>query len=295
VVGAWGEERIAEDDSALTALRRAIATVGGGAAVDPRSDLEQLGVGFVVLADGGTSGELTASRIDAVPSLVAVGRTDAGWLWRITPRTAAQEGAFAINQRARIVDAAGNTIAAVPSEPEGISADIPAGPEGRRLVLAERSDAGWRGELDGHALAATTQGWAQAFALPAQGGHLTIGYSNAAAWPLGALTVASLALVLLLAIPARARRTGRRGTGSALLVPESLGRQPQSRAARRGPDPAEQDKAEQDRPGQERGASQPDDDGPDDWPIDDPDSLGGGETTTAPSRREDPARDDARL
>nr|WP_307005846.1 glycosyltransferase family 2 protein [Sinomonas atrocyanea] len=270
VTGGWGSERIADDDAAFTALRHAVATVGGGAAVDPRKDLEQLGIGFVVLADDGATDEVTAGRIDAVPSLVAVGRTDAGWLWRVTPRTAGKDGDFSIDQRARIVAASGATLASVPSGPESISADIPSGPQGRRLVLAERSDRQWAASLDGRPLAASAQGWSQAFDLPAQGGHLEIAYRNPAAWPLGVAAVAAFALTLLLAIPARIRRTGRRGAGSALLVPESLGRHPHRgapRVARRG---GSVDDAAAPAPAR-RTVGTPLDDGPDDWPIDEPD------------------------
>ena len=45
-------------------------------------------------------------------------------------------------------------------------------PEGRRLVLAERADTGWRATLDGKALEPATDGWAQAFDLPTEGGEL---------------------------------------------------------------------------------------------------------------------------
>ncbi|WP_371829516.1 glycosyltransferase [Sinomonas atrocyanea] len=298
VQGAWGSERIADDDAALTALRHAVATVGGGAAVDPRSDLEQLGIGFVVLADDGATDEVTAGRIDAVPFLVAVGRTDAGWLWRVTPRTAGNDGAFAIDQRARIVAASGATLAVVPSGPETVSADIPAGPQGRKLVLAERSDAHWSASLDGTPLAASAQGWAQAFDLPARGGHLDLAYRDPAAWPLGAAAVAAFALTLLLAIPARVRRTGRRGAGSALLVRESLGRHPQRAAGRpaagrrRGEDGAAAPAPVHD------GEDAPLDDGPDDWPIDEPEAQ---PTEAAraedrePASSEEAAHDDARL
>ncbi|WP_369047367.1 glycosyltransferase [Sinomonas sp. P10A9] len=235
VVGDWGSEHVAEDDAALAAVRRAVATVGGGAAVDPGSDLRDLGIGFVVLPDSGPADDLTASHIDAVPSLVAVGHTDAGWLWRVTPQNAAPDAGFSINQRARIVDPAGVTIAAVPSGRESISADLPAGPDGRRLVLAERSDAGWEATLNGVALASTAQDWAQAFDLPAAGGHVEVRYAHPAAIPLAVVTIVGLALTLLLAIPAAARQTGRTGRArSALLVPEGLGRRERGTATRTG-------------------------------------------------------------
>ncbi|WP_306341562.1 glycosyltransferase family 2 protein [Sinomonas cellulolyticus] len=244
IEGEPGAEQVAADDAARVAVRRAVATVGGGAAVDPRADLEQLGVGFVVLVDTSAADQLTASQIDGVPSLVAVGHTDAGWLWRVTPRAAGTGASFAIDQRVRIVDAAGATLAPVPSSSQSVSADIPAGPEGRRLVLAERTDPGWEATLDGARLAPTSQDWAQSFELPPGGGHLDVHYTNAAALPLGALTIAALVVTALMAIPATARPTGRGGSrsraGAAFLAPEAQRRDMQGkkvprRASRRKP------------------------------------------------------------
>lgn len=237
IAGTWGAEQIAADDGALAAVRRAVATVAGGAAVDPRPELEQLGVGFVVLEDTTAADQITASQIDAVPSLVAVGHTDAGWLWRVTPTTTAPEAGFAIDQRVRIVDATGKTLAPVPSGPEGFSSALPEGPEGRRLVLAERADPGWNAKLDGVPLASASQDWAQAFELPAHGGQLEVHYVHPAALPLGVLTVAVLAVTALMAIPARARRGGAAGTsgrvGAALLASEAQRRDVHGRGRRR--------------------------------------------------------------
>ncbi|BCT75425.1 hypothetical protein SCMU_12670 [Sinomonas cyclohexanicum] len=287
IAGEWGAERIAADDGALAAMRRAVATVGGGAAVDPRADLEQLGVGFVVLADTSAADQLTASTIDSVPSLVAVGHTDAGWLWRVTPTTAAPDAGFAIDQRVRIVDASGRTLQPVPSGAEGLSSALPAGPEGRRLVLSERVDAGWQATLDGMPLRPTSQDWAQAFELPAQGGQLEVRYANPAAFPLGVLTVAALAVTALLAIPATARRS-RPGTpgrvASALLTSEAQRRGPKQRdAQRRRPKRRRRTRAE-------AGASpRPDGPGPDAPGADHAPSSAG------PSRGEEPAHDEAHV
>ena len=210
VTGAFGSESIAADDDAAAAIRRAVAIVSNSAGVDPRADLEALGVGFVVLQqrDGGDA--VTASQMDAVPGLVAVGQTDVGWLWRVTPRSqqAAQE--LDIAQRASIVDAQGKVVGYVSSAFETVDAAVPAGPEGRLLVLAERSDPHWTAWVDGKRLTSTTQGWAQAFTLPAAGGHLEIRYDQPAALPLGILTAAVLIVSALMAIPSRLRPDQRR-------------------------------------------------------------------------------------
>jgi hypothetical protein len=84
---------------------------------------------------------------------------------------------------------------------------VPDGPDGRRLVLAENADGGWRATLDRRPLRATTvDGWAQGFALPAEGGQLEVTHEAGARtgwlWLQGALA----ATVLILALPSARRR-----------------------------------------------------------------------------------------
>ncbi|MFJ4208681.1 glycosyltransferase family 2 protein [Paenarthrobacter sp. NPDC089675] len=204
ITGAPGREEIVTDDAATASLRRAVATIVASTGVDPRADLEQLGAGFVVLKAADSSAQLTASRIDAVPGLVAVGQTDAGWLWRVTPRDAAvADTAY----RLRIVDSKGAVKATLPSEDVAVDTNVPAGDEGRKAVLAERADAGWTAWLDGRQLKPTTFGWAQAFELPAGGGTLEIRYSNAWAPWLAVVQALVFGLTVLLAVPVPARRS----------------------------------------------------------------------------------------
>jgi hypothetical protein len=101
---------------------------------------------------------------------------------------------------------------------------IPDGSEGRKLVLAERADTGWKATLDGRALASEPNGWAQAFELPAGGGDLTVRYvSPWQPWAeAGQAAVLLATLLLALPIPARPRllrvpsaaRTGTGGGGA---------------------------------------------------------------------------------
>ncbi|WP_284974517.1 glycosyltransferase family 2 protein [Arthrobacter sp. efr-133-TYG-104] len=207
IIGPPGREEAAADDPATTSLRRAVATIVASTGVDPRADLEQLGVGFVVLKAADNAAQLTASRIDAVPGLVAVGQTDAGWLWRVVSRDQAASTAADTAHRARIVDSKGATAGYLPSEDVAVNAPVPAGDAGRMVVLAERSDPGWSASIDGHQLKATTSGWSQAFELPAGGGHLEVRYTNPWALWLGILQVAVIGLTVLLAVPVPARRT----------------------------------------------------------------------------------------
>lgn len=207
IIGAPGREDIAADDPATESLRRAVATIVAGTGVDPRADLEQLGAGFVVLKAADSAAQLTASRIDAVPGLVAVGQTDAGWLWRVTPRNQPAATAADTAHRVRIVDAEGATVGSLPSEEVSVDATVPAGDDGRKVVLAERADPGWSAWIDGRQLDASTAGWSQAFELPASGGNLEIRYTNPWGPWLGILQAVVIGLTVLLAVPMPARRT----------------------------------------------------------------------------------------
>ena len=210
ILGAPGAEEVRTDDDVTASIRRVVATLVAGQGVDPRRDLEQLGAGFVVLRSADTAAQLTASRMDAVPGLVAVGQTDVGWLWRISPLNQPVVQAADVAHRVRIVDAQGATVGQVPSDKDDVEATVPAGPEGRLVVLAERADPGWSAWLDGRKLTSTTSGWSQAFTLPAPGGQLTIRYENPWAWWAAAaqITVIGLTVVLAIPMPAQRPRTG---------------------------------------------------------------------------------------
>lgn len=204
--GGPGSETIREDDHVTAALRGVVATIVAGQGVDPRPELEQLGVGFVVLRSADTAAQLTASRMDAVPGLIAVGQTDVGWLWRITPLNQPVLQPADVAHRARIVDGTGATVALLPSGFDDVDATVPEGNEGRLVVLAERADPGWSAWFDGRKLTSTSSGWAQAFTLPPAGGQLTVRYENPWAVWSGILQITVIGLTVMLAIPMPARR-----------------------------------------------------------------------------------------
>ncbi len=191
------------DDPATADLRRAVAVITAGTGVDPRAELARLGVAFVVLQESDTAAELLAGRMDSVPGLASVGQTGSGWLWRVTEPlneagTETQSGAGA---RVRILNPDGTTASAVPSGREEVRAQVPAGAEGRILVLAERSDPGWSASLDGKPLSTADRDWEQAFHLPASGGELVITYTSAWEPWVEALQILVIALTVLLALP----------------------------------------------------------------------------------------------
>ncbi|MBT2548432.1 glycosyltransferase family 2 protein [Arthrobacter sp. ISL-65] len=206
ILGNPGQESVRDDDEVTAALRTSVATLVAARGVDPRPELERLGVGFVVLRAADTAAQLTASRMDAVPGLTAVGPTDSGWLWRVTPLNDAVLQPADVAHRVRIVDSKGATIGLVRSDLTGAQASVPKGPEGRLLVLAERADPGWTAWLDGRKLTSTTSGWSQAFTLPPQAGQVTVRYESPWALWSGILQAAVIGLTVLLALPMPARR-----------------------------------------------------------------------------------------
>lgn len=227
----------AAPDRADEQLRSLAAQLTSGANADPRPALESFGAGFVVLRDpdGGELG--TAASIDAVPGLAPVGLTDSGWLWRVVPE---DDGGIPVvgphdledrmgfaASRVRIVDGSGQTTHLVARAGATVDTEVPAAgdtgdagdsegtegtegaEQGRRLVLAERADAGWRATLDGEPLQAVSvegSAWNQSFELPGHGGELRVWHSSPAAswawWLPGILLV----LAVLLAIPSSTSR-----------------------------------------------------------------------------------------
>jgi GT2 family glycosyltransferase len=210
IMGGPGTETVKDDDEVTSLIRSVVATLVAGQGVDPRPGLEQLGVGFVVLRSADTAAQLTASRMDAVPGLVAVGQTDVGWLWRITPLNQPVLQPADVAHRVRIVDGNGSAIALLPSGYDDVDTAVPEGPDGRLVVLAERADPGWSAWYDGRKLTATTSGWAQAFTLPPSAGQLTIRYNNPwAVWSgIAQITVIGLTVMLAIPMPARRPNTG---------------------------------------------------------------------------------------
>jgi GT2 family glycosyltransferase len=207
IMGEPGQETVRDDDAVAGSLRNVVAAIVAGEGVDPRRDLERLGVGFVVLRVGDSASELTASRMDAVPGLVAVGQTGTGWLWRVSPLDRPGIKASDVAHRVRVVDGTGATVGLLSAEEVSAAGTVPAGPEGRLVVLADRADPGWSAWLDGRRLTSTTSGWAQAFTLPAQGGQLSIRYEAPWAVLIETAQAVMIGLTVLLALPMPARRS----------------------------------------------------------------------------------------
>lgn len=206
ISGLPGAEKVADDDPVNATVRNAVAAIVAGTGVDPGSMLTDLGVGFILLHKSDTQAELLASQIDAVPGLATVGPTEQGWLWRVTPQVSSAAAKAETIARVRIDDGKGATLGFVASELAGVDTAVAAGPQGRRLILAERADPGWSAWVDGRKLqsVAAPQGtgsWAQAFALPPEAGRLEVRYVQPWAPWWAAVQIVLLGLTALLAIP----------------------------------------------------------------------------------------------
>jgi GT2 family glycosyltransferase len=233
--GDLAEATTTAPDEATTELEAVVAALSAGASVDLAPDLAALGIADVQVpptaagADAGLGQARTTlvGRLDATPGLERITDGETGVIWRVQPAaptdgsddaTDADTGAV-VQSWARLVpdataatDAAGLTgeAVAVPSDGLRVHTDIDAGGQERLLVLAERADSGWHATLDGRPLRAVTDGWRQTFAVGPDAGHLVVTYeaTDRTAWTVAQGAVGLLAL--LLALPVRRRRAGRR-------------------------------------------------------------------------------------
>ncbi len=207
-----GEVTLREDGESARLLRTSVAVIVGATGADPSGDLRDLGVGFVVLRQSEAAGDFVSGRIDSVPGLTAVGDTEAGRLWRVAPSAS---GPGDLTARVRVLDAEGRTESILPSSDVEAAGTVPAGGGDRRLVLAEEADPGWHAVLDGRRLEPVSDGWRQAFALPAAGGAVEVSYTSPYQPWSEALQAVVLGLTLLLALPVPSRPAVARPTGGA--------------------------------------------------------------------------------
>ncbi|MEV7972712.1 glycosyltransferase family 2 protein [Cellulomonas sp. NPDC089187] len=228
LTGALADPRTAEGDDATAELVDLVARLSAGSSEDVAAELAALAVADVLVptvAEDDTSvrgQQRTAliGRLDATPGLERITEVESGVIWRVQP-TAVDGGVDqVVTAWARLLpDASAATTAegltganAVPVPAQGTAVDttIPSGDSGRLLVLAERADSGWSATLDGRPLRSVTEGWRQTFEVGAEGGHLVVEYRPADRMPwLIAQGVIGL-LTVLLAVPVRRRRAGRR-------------------------------------------------------------------------------------
>jgi GT2 family glycosyltransferase len=97
----------------------------------------------------------------------------------------------------------------LPSRREAAGTRLGPGRPDRLLVLADARSRGWSARVDGTPLPSRTAwGWAQAFVVPARGGHLVLTYDQGPRHRALAVELLALVVVLVLSGPAARRRRG---------------------------------------------------------------------------------------
>ncbi|MFC8495125.1 glycosyltransferase [Streptomyces sp. NPDC057235] len=225
-------------------LDRTVALLVAGSGADQTEQLSGYAIRYVLVRDGAPR---QMSRVlDATPGLSRLSQIDGSALWRVDREIArvmivppaAEDGAPAAEETARAVP-----VAAGPVE---VHTEVPAGPAGRVLRLADRAAEGWTATLDGKELKRTTvDGWAQGFELPDRGGRLDVAYDEPFTHTAWIWTQVALGVVLLvLALPGRRREIDDDLPDEELAIPAQAA-EGDGRRARRLRAAAEAEAAEQ--------------------------------------------------
>ncbi|MGP3967092.1 glycosyltransferase [Streptomyces sp. 6N223] len=189
---------IGEDAS----LGEAVGNLVAGTGADQTAVLADYAVAYVLVRDG--SPRELHEVLDTTPGLERLSQEDGSALWRV-------EGEIS---RVAVLPPgreAGNAAAADPvpvvSGAVEVHTELPDGPAGRILRLAETAASGWKATLDGEPLTPVTLGgWAQGFELPAGGGRLDVTYETPGSHTLWVWGQGFALLVLcVLALPGRRR------------------------------------------------------------------------------------------
>lgn len=200
--------RLGDGDLALAAgddgrLAETVAHLVAGSGADQTSRLGSYAVRYVLVRDGAPR---QLSRVlDGTPGLTRLSQEDGSALWRVEADPVARV-TIVPGDRGK-GDGAADEPVPVAAGPVEAHTDIPKGPAGRVLRVADAAADGWRATLDGEPLPRTTvDGWAQGFELPARGGRLDLTYETPVLRT-GWVTLQGFLLLvtIVLALPGRRR------------------------------------------------------------------------------------------
>ncbi|MGW7521241.1 glycosyltransferase [Streptomyces sp. NPDC054796] len=198
-----GDADLAATGGENTRLGGVVANLVAGSGADQTAQLGDYAVRYVLVRDGAPR---QMSRVlDATPGLTRLSQEDGSALWRVDR----QVSRVSIVPGGEENGAAGAVTAPVPvaAGPVEAHTDLPSGPSGRLLRVADAASDGWEATLDGKPLTpVTVDGWAQGFELPTGGGRLELTYGTSVAhtawvWVQGFLGL----VVVVLALPGRRR------------------------------------------------------------------------------------------
>ncbi|MBB4987531.1 glycosyltransferase family 2 protein [Streptomyces nymphaeiformis] len=202
-----GDAELTEAAEADPRLDAVVAHLVAGSGADQTQELSGYAIRYVLVRDGAP--RQMGRVLDSTPGLSRLSQLDGSALWRVD-REIARVMIVPPASKDATKDAAAEETAktvAVAAGPVEAHTQIPAGPAGRVLRLADRADEGWTATLDGRELTRTTvDDWAQGFELPTGGGRLDLTYDEPIGHTAWIWAQAGLALVLLvLALPGRRR------------------------------------------------------------------------------------------
>ncbi|GAA4893319.1 glycosyltransferase [Streptomonospora salina] len=241
-----GEGQIPAAERTGEALDGVVAGLIAGQGGDQAGDLRELGIGYILMprppAEDGSS-VTPVDTVDGVPGVSRVLLTERFGLWRLDEPTG----------RVRVTGGGGADAALKSRDGDGTTYDVPPGPAGRTLALAEPAGTGWSAALDGEQLTAGADGSGLvAFELPAGGGELTLDKDDPLRQGWLAVEGALLVVAVMFALPGvrteedlreeerqpapRRRRPapgGRRGSTGSRSAPRGR----RGRGARRAEDP----------------------------------------------------------
>ncbi len=204
-----GDAEVGASGDTLAGLDSAVGDLLSEAQHDVTADrLVDYSIGYVYLP--APADPRSVERLDTTPGLTRASAPDGAAAWQVD----APVGALRIVQPAGTGPDDGSTDAGAAPEDEILTTDadgsattVPDGPDGRRLVLAESYNSGWRATVDGQELRPSRYaGWAQSFELPAGGGRLVLARETSLHGQLVPLQGFVIVVFLVFALPTRARR-----------------------------------------------------------------------------------------
>ncbi|MFG2825234.1 glycosyltransferase [Kitasatospora sp. NPDC048365] len=190
---ALGQAEATVDAHADHGLGELTGKLLAGSGGDQARALAGYGIGYVEVKDPMI--DRVDDVLDTTPGLTRQSKDNGVALWKVTgaPGTRA------------VITAPNAAPVPVAAGVHDIWTELPAGPAGRVLRLAEQADPKWQATLDGTPLnRVTVDGWAQGFELPAEGGQLDVTRSGSlphTGWAWGQLLIGLT--VLVLALPGR--------------------------------------------------------------------------------------------
>ena len=197
--------------SARHALDTAIADAAAGRA-KAFDELAELGISLVVVpnASDGADRQGALARLADVDGLARVPATSTV-VFRLTKATGElvmYDGTAATAAAAGAALPTSSAAHALTASPGHAEVTLPSGTGGRRLlVLSEPRSRSWRATVDGHVLArASAYGWAQAWWLPEDGGHLVVEHVGGHRHTLVLIEGVLVLLALVLCVPNRGRQ-----------------------------------------------------------------------------------------